>query len=378
MYTDRKTAPLAYHNFIKYYCLPIGSIYSVLGLWLYIESGYALGIVAYSCSILLHVFALLGLLKWRTYGIECLLAGIMLTGIIFLSTLNYVGSVACAAFLTIVVAYYAKRAVLFENTRKSYTLASLLLLLLLFAGLLITQHDRRSQIVEMENDYDFRTYLANSRKRLIADGTMSGYEFDQGVRAIGHSACLDLNDTAFDYYIDVDCEQVLVERGIMQEDEWHSLSFFEQRAVAAYAWNGMPDKLKTDYIEFFAKTAISNPEIAKFPEEVFQYQGIASVVPKVICGIVANTVKLTDAVAGAISGRSRMWNFTGSVVNFTDFIMDYGRSSQSYLTECISLTSDVGAFVLFAYTVISIVTCWKVKEKCNITNQPTSDDEQVF
>ena len=120
MYTDRSSAPLAFHKFTKYFSLPASIILSICGFIACIDYESWVGIIAMLCLIALQTGAFIGFLKWRDYGITCFLLSIIISGIVCLVLFAY-GEVpfstfiATCVYLVVIVIYYNKRSDLFAR-----------------------------------------------------------------------------------------------------------------------------------------------------------------------------------------------------------------------------------------------------------------------
>ena len=127
MYTDRKTAPLAFHKFNMYLSLPLSILLYASSLIFGIDVGSTVGIMSSSCLLLLKVASLVGFIKWRDYGFVCFLISSALSVALMLILpsvdshyLFYDGSVSVFStiiggiiYLICLVSYYEKRMLLF-------------------------------------------------------------------------------------------------------------------------------------------------------------------------------------------------------------------------------------------------------------------------
>lgn len=179
---------------------------------------------------------------------------------------------------------------------------------------------------------DLRELIAVARDRVTSEGIMTDYDLDQAVRMSGYGYLLDEDQAAKDYYVEVEAAG--------------------QGATAEQAkdqWDSWTPEFQQEYIDWFKKNSISNPEVAKSADEVIAYQGIAGIVSKLVFGTVGSTVGAVDWAASLFSGRSDMWDFTKDVTEFTSYVTNYGKSNQSLFTRGVSLASDLGSQVARMY-----------------------------
>lgn len=121
MYTDRKTAPLVYHNFIKYFALPVSILACAAMFVAGIIYESLLGIAFSIPMLALHIAAFVGFLKWRYYGMMCFLAGAVLALIFELIAATDGGGnvllilISGAIYLGTLIIYYSKREELFDR-----------------------------------------------------------------------------------------------------------------------------------------------------------------------------------------------------------------------------------------------------------------------
>lgn len=126
MYTDRKTTPLAYHNFIKYFSLPVSILACIAMLIFGIVNESWIGIAFSIPMLAAHIASFVGFLKWRYYGIMCFLAGAVLSLVFELVAVTDGGGnvlgllVAGAIYLGTLVIYYSKREKLFVKRSDIY------------------------------------------------------------------------------------------------------------------------------------------------------------------------------------------------------------------------------------------------------------------
>ena len=179
---------------------------------------------------------------------------------------------------------------------------------------------------------DMRNLIEIARKRATAEGIMTAYQFDQGVRVNGDGYLLDPTESAKNYWIEV----VAAQSGVSAED-------------AALEWASLPDEVVKERTDWFSTNYMTDPNVAKSLDEVIAYQGIGSIAPKVIAGLAGSAVGLADAAVSIVDGRSDTWDFTKEVQEFTSFISNYGRTDQSLATQGISAASDIGAEIARMY-----------------------------
>lgn len=121
MYTDRKTAPLAYHKFVKYFSLPVSILACVAMFVAGIIYESWLGLMFSVPMLVLHTAAFIGFLKWRYYGVMCFLAGSLLALIFELVAVTEESGNALPVlisgfiYLATMVVYYSKREPLFDK-----------------------------------------------------------------------------------------------------------------------------------------------------------------------------------------------------------------------------------------------------------------------
>lgn len=179
---------------------------------------------------------------------------------------------------------------------------------------------------------DMRNLIEIARKRATSEGIMTAYQFDQGVRVNGDGYLLDPTESAKNYWIEV----VAAQSGVSAED-------------AALEWASLPDEVVKERTDWFSTNYMTDPNVAKSMDEVIAYQGIGSIAPKVIAGLVGSAVGLADMAVSIVDGRSDTWDFTKEVQEFTSFVSNYGRTNQSLATQGISAASDIGAEIARMY-----------------------------
>jgi len=134
-YRIRETTPLKFHNFVRYFSLPVGIVSALVSIIIIINNLYyfdwlsVLGVVYYAVIIGLLVTTFIGFLRWKRIGYICLLSALALEVFFALASLigyssypsdvvaSYVGNlIGILVYAIPVYIYYRKRAPLFTKS----------------------------------------------------------------------------------------------------------------------------------------------------------------------------------------------------------------------------------------------------------------------
>ena len=99
LYYDRSTTPLLFHNFIRFFWLPLSVITNIGTLsiqpYLYETEGSGIGVIADLAMIVLAIISFIGFLNWESYGWKCFrimiftMLGIGIVGVVLWTVLAF-------------------------------------------------------------------------------------------------------------------------------------------------------------------------------------------------------------------------------------------------------------------------------------------------
>ena len=88
-YTSRANTPLAFHNFIRFFSLPIGIItwltrFSEFSNIEQLNWLYVIDFIFFTTAVVLLVLAFIGFLRWQLYGYKCLFIYLVVVNVFYL------------------------------------------------------------------------------------------------------------------------------------------------------------------------------------------------------------------------------------------------------------------------------------------------------